>query len=109
MTTIDDTHTANDYSPSPGVTVHANGGMTLEGDGIIKFRMLTFKSACELELATNGAMRMTRGPSAFTLIKQEFKIGRGNSRKAKLAAYLAFCERFALQPQAKYVTEYSTL
>ena len=69
------------------------GGISMGRDGVIRFRLLTIKNGMEFEAKTaakgiNGGkgMKLTRGPSCFTIAKREFGF-KGNKQKV----YEQFC------------------
>lgn len=68
------------------ITAHESGAISIDGrDGINLYRLLTIKSGMEFETRTNG-MKLTRGPSCFTIAKREHGL-KGNKEKV----YRAFC------------------
>lgn len=53
------------------VQTFENGGYVVTGHDVSVFRLLTLHKALKLELK---GLRMSRGPSAYTLVKREFNL-----------------------------------
>ena len=63
------------------VQTFENGGYVVTGHSVPVFRLLTLHKALKIEM---HGMRMSRGPSAYTIIKKEFNL-KGSKAKVLTA------------------------
>ena len=63
------------------VQTFENGGYVVTGNSVPVFRLLTLHKALKIEM---HGMRMSRGPSAYTMIKKEFNL-KGSKAKVLTA------------------------
>lgn len=66
------------------ITTNQSGSVTVTGNGIKLYRLMSLRSALTLELR---GMKLSRGLSAYAIIKKEFNL-KGNKQKVYDQFYL---------------------
>lgn len=85
------------------IEVHETGGMSMTGEGIELYRLLTIKRGLKFE---RMGMRLTRGPKMTTILRKQYGLkGNRDKLEAQLDAMIEACQARCQEQNAQAEVE----